>query len=38
MSDNRALLLHHLDAVRKLGAAKTGAGLAALLGAPEDDE
>jgi argininosuccinate synthase len=37
VGDNRALLLHHLDAVRKLGAGKTGPGLAALLGAGDDE-
>ena len=39
VGDNRELLLHHLDAVRKLGAGKAAPGLAALLGAgePEDD-
>jgi argininosuccinate synthase len=37
VGDNRALLLHHLDAVRKLGAAKGGPGLAALLGAGEEE-
>jgi argininosuccinate synthase len=36
VGDNRELLLHHLDAVRKLGSGKAGAGLAALLGAGED--
>jgi argininosuccinate synthase len=39
VGDNRELLLHHLDAVRALGAgARTGPGLAALLGAGNDDE
>ncbi len=38
VGDNRALLLHHLDSVRKLGSGKTGPGLAALLGAGDDDE
>ena len=38
VTDNRDLLLHHLDAVRKLGAAKGGPGLAALLGAGDEDE
>ena len=38
VGDNRALLLHHLDAVRKLGSGKTGTGLAALLGAGDDEE
>jgi argininosuccinate synthase len=44
VSDNRALLLHHLDAVRALGASRAGPvfgpSLGALLGAPtsEDDD
>ncbi len=38
VSDNRELLLHHLDAIRALGSARTGAGLAALLGTGDDDE
>ena len=38
VGDNRALLLHHLDAVRKLGAGTAGPGLAALLGAGEDEK
>jgi argininosuccinate synthase len=38
VGDNRALLLHHLDAVRKLGSGKAGPGLAALLGAGEDEK
>ena len=38
VGDNRALLLHHLDAMRALGAAKSGPSLAALLGAGEDEE
>jgi argininosuccinate synthase len=38
VGDNRALLLHHLDAMRKLGAAKGGPGLAALLGAGDGEE
>ncbi|HEX9243037.1 MAG TPA: argininosuccinate synthase [Anaeromyxobacter sp.] len=38
VGDNRALLLHHLDAVRKLGSGKGGTGLAALLGAGDDEE
>jgi len=37
VGDNRALLLHHLDAVRKLGSGKAGPGLAALLGAGDDE-
>jgi argininosuccinate synthase len=38
VGDNRALLVHHLDAVRKLGKAQGGPGLAALLGTGEDEE
>jgi argininosuccinate synthase len=38
VGDNRALLLHHLDAVRKLGAARAGPSLAALLGSGEDEK
>jgi argininosuccinate synthase len=38
VGDNRALLLHHLDSVRRLGSGKAGPGLAALLGAGEDDK
>ena len=38
VGDNRELLLHHLDAVRKLGSGKTSTGLAALLGAGDDEE
>jgi argininosuccinate synthase len=37
VGDNRDLLLHHLDAVRKLGAATRGPGLGALLGSGEDE-
>jgi argininosuccinate synthase len=37
VSDNRSLLLHHLDAVRKLSQGKAGAGLGALLGSGEDE-
>jgi argininosuccinate synthase len=37
VGDNRALLLHHLDALRALGAAQGGPSLAALLGAGEDE-
>jgi argininosuccinate synthase len=33
VGDNRELILHHLDAVRKLGAARGAPSLAALLGA-----
>jgi argininosuccinate synthase len=38
VGDNRALLLHHLDSVRRLGSGKGGPGLAALLGAGEDEK
>ena len=38
VGDNRALLLHHLEAVRALGRARPGAGLGALLGSGEKDE
>jgi argininosuccinate synthase len=38
VGDNRALLLHHLDAVRKLGTGKAGPGLAALLGAGDGEK
>jgi argininosuccinate synthase len=38
VGDNRALLLHHLEAVRKLSQGRAGAGLGALLGAGEEDE
>jgi argininosuccinate synthase len=38
VGDNRALLIHHLDSVRKLGAKGGGAGLAALLGTGKEDE
>jgi argininosuccinate synthase len=38
VGDNRALLLHHLEAVRTLGRARPGAGLGALLGSGEKDE
>jgi argininosuccinate synthase len=39
VGDNRALLLHHLDALRKLGAgARGGPSLGALLGAGDDEE
>jgi argininosuccinate synthase len=37
VGDNRDLLLHHLDAVRRLEAARPGPGLAALLGEPDDE-
>ena len=36
VGDNRALLLHHLDALRALGAGPGGPSLGALLGAKED--
>ncbi len=38
VGDNRALLLHHLDSLRRLGAGTGGPGLAALLGAGEDEK
>jgi argininosuccinate synthase len=38
VTDNRDLLLHHLDAVRKLGAAKEGPSLGALLGEGREGE
>jgi argininosuccinate synthase len=39
VGDNRALLLHHLEAVRKLGAAaRTGPSLAALLGSGDEEK
>jgi argininosuccinate synthase len=37
VGDNRSLLLHHLDSLRALGAARGGQSLGALLGATEDD-
>jgi argininosuccinate synthase len=36
VGDNRDLLLHHLDSLRRLGAGPGGPSLAALLGAKED--
>jgi argininosuccinate synthase len=36
VGDNRDLLLHHLDAVRRLGAGTAGPSLAALLGSGEE--
>ena len=36
VGDNRALLLHHLDALRTLGAGQSGPTLGALLGACEE--
>ncbi len=38
VSDNRSLLLHHLDGLRALGAGRGGPGLAALLGAGEEPD
>jgi len=38
VGDNRELLLHHLDALRALGAARGGPSLAALLGAGDGEE
>jgi argininosuccinate synthase len=38
VSDNRSLLLHHLDSLRQLGAAPGTASLGALLGAKDDDK
>jgi argininosuccinate synthase len=38
VGDNRDLLLHHLDSLRRLGAGPGGPSLAALLGAKEDKE
>jgi argininosuccinate synthase len=38
VGDNRSLLLHHLDALRALGAAQGVPGLAALLGAGNGDD
>ena len=38
VGDNRALLIHHLESVRKLGAAARGTGLGALLGTGKDEE
>jgi argininosuccinate synthase len=37
VGDNRALLLHHLDAVRRLGGGRAGVSLAALLGSGEEE-
>ncbi len=36
VGDTRELLLHHLDALRALGAARSGPSLAALLGSEEE--
>jgi argininosuccinate synthase len=38
VGDNRSLLLHHLDALRTLGAAKSGPSLAAMLGEGDPDD
>jgi argininosuccinate synthase len=38
VSDNRELLVHHLDSLRALGAARTVPSLGALLGKPEVPE
>jgi len=38
VGDNRDLLVHHLDALRRLGAAASGPKLGALLGAGDEDE
>jgi argininosuccinate synthase len=38
VSDNRSLLLHHLDSLRHLGAVPGTASLGALLGAKDDDK
>ena len=37
VGDNRELLLHHLDAVRRLGAGQSRQALAALLGAGDEE-
>jgi len=37
VGDNRELLLHHLDAIRALGAGPGGPRLAALLGSDEKE-
>ena len=37
VGDNRALLLHHLDAVRRLGSTRGAQGLGALLGAKDEE-
>jgi argininosuccinate synthase len=37
VGDNRELLLHHLDAVRKLGSGQAGIGLGKLLGTGDDE-
>jgi argininosuccinate synthase len=38
VGDNRALLIHHLDSLRRLGAGSGGPSLAALLGSGEDEK
>jgi len=38
IGDNRSFLIHHLDSIRKLGAARGGIGLAALLGTGEEED
>ncbi len=38
VGDNRALLIHHLDSLRRLGAGAGGPSLAALLGSGEDEK
>jgi len=37
VGDNRELLLHHLDAVRRLGAARGGPSIGALLGSGDEE-
>jgi len=38
IADNRELLVHHLESLRVLGAARSGPSLGALLGTGEEDE
>ena len=38
VGDNRALLIHHLDSLRRLGAGAGGPSLAALLGSGDDEK
>jgi argininosuccinate synthase len=38
VGDNRALLLHHLDSLRALGAGSSGPSLGALLGAADGEQ
>jgi argininosuccinate synthase len=38
VGDNRALLIHHLDSLRRLGAGSGGPNLAALLGAGDEEK